>query len=96
MAETGASAMSETLIQCGGTGTAVSLVQPNLCLAVAAPCVIYLSTNNSDFLKHIDVRLLGDFLIGGHKSRPHFSEESKYFHCQFPKGRVSFPAESEE
>lgn len=39
-------------------------MQPHLRLAVAAPCVIYLSTNNSDFLKHIDVRLLGDFLIG--------------------------------
>lgn len=43
---------------------AESLVQPHLHLAVAALCVIYLSTNNSDFLKYTDVRLLGDFHIG--------------------------------
>lgn len=36
----------------------------SLGLAVTGPCVIFLRTNNSDFMKYIHVRLLGDFLIG--------------------------------
>lgn len=77
-------------------------MQPHLDLAVAAPHVIYLSTNNSDVLKYT-VKLLGDFLFGAtnpdHTSLGKdgvSSEESECFHCQFPRGRVSSPAGREE
>lgn len=94
MAEIGIS-MSETLMQWDGTGTADSdAASP--AFSVAAVCVIQLSTNNSDFLIHIDGRLLGDFLIGVTNPDHTFLKRVNIFTVSFPGEGSVFQQESEE